>query len=515
MHGILRRSIVPLVVPALLLTSAASHARQACSDDLNGDGVVDGADLAQLLSSWGATYPASIDAVTPASGPLEGGTPVTIVGAHLAATTLVEFGGVAASDLTVVSSTEVHAITPPGSSGPVDIAVTTPAGTTTLAGGFTYEGEAVLPAPDSIAPAGVLTDSTPTYRWSVVAEATWYQLWVNDPTGNVILAWYTASEVNASSGECAVTPDTALAVGDGTWWVRAWNSEQGNGPWSQGLDFTLSDGGVGWATVLEFEPDPAVVTDPKLYAGILATGLPWRVRDDASQIEMLLVPPGTFMMGCSSSNQFGCYADEFPVHEVTLAQPFYLGRHEVTQAQWADVMGGNPSFFQSPSDEVPESEVPMRPVERVSWNSIQEFEAATGLRLPTEAEWEYACRAGTGTAFNLPPNGTGDDGLLGGLAWFQSDSGAQTRPVGGKLANNLGLHDMHGNVYEWCEDWFAVDYYGESPSIDPPGPSNGAYRVLRGGYWGGESFRCRSSYRDGGVPALVNVSVGFRPARTP
>ncbi|MBM4107186.1 MAG: formylglycine-generating enzyme family protein, partial [Phycisphaerae bacterium] len=169
-----------------------------------------------------------------------------------------------------------------------------------------------------------------------------------------------------------------------------------------------------WATVLEVAPDPAVVTNASLRNAIAATGLPWRVRDNASQIEMLLVPPGTFMMGCSPSLQYGCNFDENPVHQVTLTQAYYLGRYEVTQAQWTAVMGSNPSWFQSASAQVPAAQVPLRPVERVSWNMIQGFETATGLRLPTEAEWEYACRAGTTTAFN---NGSNDDATLGTLAW--------------------------------------------------------------------------------------------------
>jgi len=270
-----------------------------------------------------------------------------------------------------------------------------------------------------------------------------------------------------------------------------------------------------WGEVLEFDPDPTVVTSPTFRSGIPATGLPWRVRDNASQIEMLLVPPGTFMMGCSPSLQWGCWSDENPVHQVTLTQPFYLGRYEVTQAQWTAVMGSNPSSFQSPSAQVPADQVPNRPVERVSWNMIQSFNAATGLRLPTEAEWEYACRAGTTTAFNLPPNGTDDDGLLGQLAWFLPNAGNQTRPVGQKLPNALGLHDMHGNVWEWVQDWHGASYYSQSPGIDPPGPISGTSRVLRGGSWIINSYYCRASYRGGFAPGYVVDRGGFRAARTP
>ena len=121
-----------------------------------------------------------------------------------------------------------------------------------------------------------------------------------------------------------------------------------------------------------------------------------------------------------------------------MTQAYYLGRYEVTQAQWTAVMGSNPSQFQGQADS------PSRPVEKVSWNMIQGFETATGLRLPTEAEWEYACRAGTTTAFN---NGSDDESTLATTAWFSVNAEGQTRPIGQKLANGLGFHDMHGNVF--------------------------------------------------------------------
>jgi formylglycine-generating enzyme required for sulfatase activity len=230
---------------------------------------------------------------------------------------------------------------------------------------------------------------------------------------------------------------------------------------------------------------------------------------------MLLVPPGTFMMGCSPSMQHGCSSNENPVHQVTLTQPFYLGRYEVTQAQWTAVMGSNPSSFRSPSAQVPADQVPNRPVEQVSWNMIQGFNSATGLRLPTEAEWEYACRAGTTTAFN---NGSNEDATLGSIAWFNANSGNQTRPVGQKLANALGFHDMHGNVWEWVEDWYGSDYYKQSPGVDPQGPSSGTFGLglTRGGSFDRNPFPCRTSGERGGNPRSSGFTDnGFRVARTP
>jgi formylglycine-generating enzyme required for sulfatase activity len=273
-----------------------------------------------------------------------------------------------------------------------------------------------------------------------------------------------------------------------------------------------------WATVLEFAPDPAVVTNVVLRNAIIATGLPWRVRDNASDIEMLLVPPGSFNMGCSPSIQFDCFFEENPVHMVALTSPFYIGRYEVTQAQWTAVMGSNPSFFKSASAQVPAAQVPNRPVEQVAWTTAQGFLSATGLRLPTEAEWEFAYRAGTTTAFHSGPGfstGTNNDTLAGNIAWLFSNAAAQTRPVGGKAANALGLHDMAGNVWEWVNDWSQANYYAWSPAVNPPGPAIGAFRVLRGGSWSVISTAVRSSFREAFTPGSAFSNLGFRVARTP
>jgi len=279
-----------------------------------------------------------------------------------------------------------------------------------------------------------------------------------------------------------------------------------------------SDSVPAWALLLEGPPNPSVVTDANLRAAITATGLPWRVRDSGTQIEMVLIPPGTFNMGCSASQQYGCTSGENPVHQVTLTNAFYMGRYEVTQAQWQAEMGSNPSQFQSASAQVPLAQVPQRPVETVSWNTIQGFLGQTGMRLPTEAEWEYAYRAGTTTAFHGYTgqlSGTNNDSLLGNIAWFYSNSNSQTRPVGGKLGNGFGLHDMSGNVFEWVNDWYGSNYYSTSPSVNPPGPSSGSSRVLRGGFWVGSSGSCRASFRDSSNPAYSLIEVGFRVARTP
>jgi len=259
-----------------------------------------------------------------------------------------------------------------------------------------------------------------------------------------------------------------------------------------------------WATLVESTPDPVVVTNATLRAAISASRMAWRVRDTATQMEMLLVPEGTFTMGCTASNQYGCNSIENPTHSVTLTQSFYMGRYEVTQAQWVAKMGSNPSYFQGASY----PDAANRPVERVSWTAVQSYLTATAMRLPSEAEWEYACRAGTNSAFN---NGSSDDATVGTIAWYSPSAGGQTHAVGGKAANALGLYDMSGNVWEWVNDWYGA--YSSGAQTNPLGPVSGTSHVIRGGSWYYVSTyvrsACRSAY-DG-----TGVDFGFRVARNP
>ena len=144
--------------------------------------------------------------------------------------------------------------------------------------------------------------------------------------------------------------------------------------------------------------------------------------------------------------------------------------------------------------------------------------SGTGLRLPSEAQWEYACRAGTTTAFHsypAQPTGFNNDTLLGNIAWFTNNSGGQTHAVGGKYANALGLHDMSGNVWEWCQDWYGDTYYASSPAANPTGPASGSARLLRSGYWGVNPRFCRASQRAYTAPDGFSSAYGFRVVRTP
>ena len=218
----------------------------------------------------------------------------------------------------------------------------------------------------------------------------------------------------------------------------------------------------------------------------------------SSGAEMLWVKPGAFEMG------------RFTPHTVTLTEGYWLGKHEVTQTQWEKVMGDNPSHFKGVN----------RPVEEVSWTEVTSFcekltklereagrlPAGMAYQLPTEAEWEYACRAGTTTAYAFGDELTAKDANF-------DESVGETTDVGKYPANGWGFHDMHGNVWEWCADRF-----GNYPTVavsDPVGPADGSSRVGRGGSWYDSANSARSAYRDGSVPAFSDRDLGFRLSLRP
>jgi len=227
-------------------------------------------------------------------------------------------------------------------------------------------------------------------------------------------------------------------------------------------------------------------------------------------------PPGKFWMG-SPESEVDRGNDERQ-HRVTLTKGFWMGKYEVTQAQWEAVMGRNPSQFRSVG--------PNAPVERVSWNDCQMFVRKLnemlvargekgGFRLPTEAEWEYACRAGTRTPFHYGgdldatmANCCGDHPYGKG---HKGEYRQITMRVGSFLPNAWGLYDMHGNIFEWCQDRFAD--YPRMRETDPIGPDSGPYRVLRGGCWCSAAWGCRSARRDRDVPDRSDGYLGFRLAR--
>jgi len=288
---------------------------------------------------------------------------------------------------------------------------------------------------------------------------------------------------------------------------------------------------------LEFIPMEETA-DPKANKEVVSP----RIRNSFG-MEFVYIPPGTFMMGSSISpseveKRYGgkakWYKDEHPQHRVTLTSGFYIQMTEVTVGQWrafiqdtnykteAETGGGawvwtgkkwekksgyywdNPGFSQAED----------HPVTCVSWNDVQKFiqwlnqKEGETYRLPTEAEWEYACRAGSTTPFYFGS----DKGRLGEYAWYWNNSGKKTHAIAQKKPNAWGLHDMHGNVWEWCHDW-----YGDYPSgfvTDPKGPSGGSLRVIRGGSWYGIPRFVRSANRGRNDPGNRCSLLGFRLLRT-
>ena len=235
-----------------------------------------------------------------------------------------------------------------------------------------------------------------------------------------------------------------------------------------------------------------------------ATDLPEDFTN-AIGIQFKLLPAGEFMMG-SPNDDPDKDSDETPQHRVQITKPFYLGIYEVTQQQYEKVMGKNPSEFKGPS----------QPVEKISWEDATEFcrklsemDGKNDYRLPTEAEWEYACRAGTSTRYSC------GDKLDPAFAWFSDNSDRQTHPVGEKRPNDWGLYDMHGNVWEWCQDRYADAYYKSSPPDDPAGPSTDSLRVFRGGGWNDGAGGCRSAIRGWFRPGPRGGILGFRVALVP
>ena len=202
------------------------------------------------------------------------------------------------------------------------------------------------------------------------------------------------------------------------------------------------------------------------------------------------IPAGSFYMGCSPGDD-ECDQNENPSHSVSITRGFWLGQTPVTQRAWRQVMGHNPSYFKRDS----------LPVEEVTWDKAKQYCEAIGGRLPTEAEWEYAARAGTvGARY----------GALDSIAWYDGNSGSRTHDVGTKEPNNWKLYDMLGNVWQWTDDWFGQTYYSEGAKSDPQGPQYGMKRVLRGGSWYFGPRILRVSFRHESTPGYRNMSVGLR-----
>jgi formylglycine-generating enzyme required for sulfatase activity len=227
-----------------------------------------------------------------------------------------------------------------------------------------------------------------------------------------------------------------------------------------------------------------------------------KVISNSIGMKLAWIPPGTFQMGSNDSDR----DDEKPIHTVKITKGFYMGVYEVTQEQYQKVMGTNPSYFKGSN----------LPVEFVTWNDVVEFcknlsqKEGKTYRLPTEAEWEYACRAGTTTKFSFGD----DESQLGDYAWYDENSGDKTHSVGEKKPNAWGLYDMHGNVWEWCQDWYGS--YRSGSITDPPGSQTGQGRVLRGGCWTpylAGQYRVSFRYSGTGIRDGRGHGIGFRVVR--
>ena len=274
-------------------------------------------------------------------------------------------------------------------------------------------------------------------------------------------------------------------------------------------------------------------------------------------MKLVRIEPGAFTMGSTKKEQdagikdyektagrkasealIAIYRAEGPQHEVEITKPFYMGVCTVTQAEFEKVTKETPSWYSAEGggkDKVKGMDTRRFPVECVSWEDAVKFcnqlsdrenlksayvitkkkvslvPGAPGYRLPTEAEWEYACRAGTKTKYH---SGDAEDDLKK-VGWYDANSDSRTHAVGRKKPNAWGLYDMHGNVYQWCWDWYGKDYYQNSDKKDPEGKTSGTSRVLRGGDWNNDARFCRAAFRDVYAPDRSNSIIGFRVVRVP
>ena len=294
-------------------------------------------------------------------------------------------------------------------------------------------------------------------------------------------------------------------------------------------------GAVGMVYSIEYVTDLAQTNNPSAWRCLEFLQLPaspylwadksapatgrrfYRAVEFAAPTNLVFIPPGTFRMG-SPTDEVDRFDWEGPQTAVTISRGFWMGKYEVTQGEYEAVMGSNPSWFTGDTT---------LPVEQVSWfdatdycGALTQRERAAGrigtnsvYRLATEAEWEYACRAGTSDrrfSYGDDPGYTN----LANYAWYDGNSGYMTHPVGEKLPNPWGLHDMHGNVWEWCQDWWSYSLPG-GIAVDPQGPATGSDRVVRGGVWYYYARCCRSASRTYDYPDYWDIDFGFRVLLAP
>ena len=256
------------------------------------------------------------------------------------------------------------------------------------------------------------------------------------------------------------------------------------------------------------------------------------VQANSIGMEMVLIPAGEFLMG-SPEGEKDSASDQHPQHPVQITKPFYMAAYTVTQGEYQRVMGSNPSCFSASGkggEKVSTMDTSRFPVEQVSWEEAvgfcrklsalpEEQAAGRAYRLPTEAEWEYACRAGSSTPFHFGSVLNGNEANCDGNYPYGTETKGQylgrTTAVGSYRPNAFGLFDMHGNVRQWCQDWYGSDYYANSPTEDPTGPSTASNRVARGGSWDDYAGSCPAAHRGNHLPDSHNPILGFRVALIP
>ena len=328
---------------------------------------------------------------------------------------------------------------------------------------------------------------------------------------------YSAIKVEITNEEFVVTSTTATLTADYSWpWkvvsIAMEVSEDGGFANANSFEASVSGNSLTvTATGLKAETKYyyRIITDTgsvtfESETRTFETNNPNTFTVNGISFEMVYVEGGTFDMGATTEQGSDAYDNEYPVHSVTLSD-YYIGRCEVTQELWEAVMGSNPSYFKGAQN----------PVESVSWNDCQNFikklNSLTGrtFRLPTEAEWEYAARGGNKSRHYKY---SGSNNIFD-VAWHDGNSGSKTHAVGSKTANELGIYDMSGNVWEWCSDWYGG--YSAGAQTNPHGPSSGSRRVLRGGSWYSYARGCRVSARRSSDPDSSNNSIGLRLVLVP
>jgi formylglycine-generating enzyme required for sulfatase activity len=374
----------------------------------------------------------------------------------------------------------------------------------TTAGGHTYTA--------------ALSGAELSVQWDTDLPVMRYQKTATDNTPPTVLSRSPAPGATGVPADPAVVTATFSEVMDGRTFTASSFTLAGPGGAVAG-DVHYEDTWETWRFVPTAPLTPSAtytatiagtVTD--LAGNPLGADVTWSFTTSTFAMEFVLVPAGTFQMGDQVGDGGG---DELPVHGVTLTHAFYLGKYEVTQDEWLRVMGTGPSNHANCGD---------CPVERVSWEMVQEFIAVLNTanghagcttesecyRLPTEAEWEYAAKGGA-----TPGDGTewAGSNTVGDVAWYSVNSGSATHPVGQKTPNGLGLYDMSGNVWEWVQDWYGGAYYAQSPAANPAGPATGTHRVLRGGSWMYDAATCRVAIRAREVPDGIYADDGFRLLR--